>query len=150
MHNAEERRFPERTPTFTPIKPSRSLDTPEGKAMKWRIFAVSYLSYASLHAVRTSWAYVKADVSRDLGWSLIFMGNLDMCFLLAYGFGLFVSGTIGDYINRRKFLATGMWMAFAGYFVMSTASSLEAIKGWFVRLAFAFNGFGESTVAKLL
>lgn len=138
----------DKIPSFGPQKTLLSLDSPEGKAIKRRVFIVSYLSYASLHAVRTSWAYVKPDVSRDLDWSMIFIGNLDMLFLLSYGLGLFINGTIGDYLNRRRFLATGMYMAFAGYFVMALAGSLQSINGWFMRLAFAFNGFGESTVDK--
>jgi hypothetical protein len=50
---------------------------------KWKIFALTFTSYALIHAVRTSWSSLKYSLnSPPFGFSPIFLGALDMFVLL--------------------------------------------------------------------
>ena len=51
--------------------------------IKWRIFLLTFASYALIHAVRTSWSSLKYSLnSQPFGFSPVFLGALDMFVLL--------------------------------------------------------------------
>jgi len=71
------------------------------------------------------------------------IGIFDMCFMIAYASGLFISGWIGDRSNLKNFLAIGAIISVAGFITFSTAANTvhSVIFGSF---CFLLNGFGQS------
>ncbi|VDK41707.1 unnamed protein product [Anisakis simplex] len=95
------------------------------------VFALTFLSYALLHASRKTLSAVKTSlvdvwtgngsgVDSNLTVSALFpdaasaeqfLAVLDFAFLAAYALGLYISGLLGDRYNASNVLAIGMWLS---------------------------------------
>ena len=119
--------------------------TPEFRKYQKRVFFITVLLYCSFHSSRTAWAYVKVSVTEDSYYTDKMIGIFDMCFMIAYASGLFISGWIGDRSNLKNFLAIGAIISVAGFITFSTAANTvhSVIFGSF---CFLLNGFGQSRV----
>lgn len=113
---------------------------------KITLFIIIFFSFASFHASRTCWSYVKLQVADDFDYSEEFLGVIDMTFLFAYSFGLFFSGNLGDRFHRARLYALGMLINLFCYLTL-------AVLGWkgdadqiVLLLIFAFSGLAQSAV----
>ncbi|MGI8907768.1 MAG: MFS transporter [Candidatus Sumerlaeaceae bacterium] len=75
---------------------------------KVRVFALTWLSYASYYLGRKGFSIVKAHLSDNYGISKRELGFIDTGYLAAYSLGQFVMGFAGDRIGSRRLLALGM------------------------------------------
>ena len=81
----------------------------------------------------------------------VFLGELDFLFLLAYGIGLYASGVIGDRVNLRHMLATGIIGSSLTTFLYGyLAVPLRVQNKWYFRSLFFVNGLFQSTGTILL
>ena len=93
-------------------------------------FFLTFFSYAFFHACRKSFSNIKDIMEKSLSpmngsmypycvWKKehmfttadnanVFLGELDLLFLLAYAIGLYISGIVGDRVNLRYLLTAGM------------------------------------------
>lgn len=99
------------------------------------VFFVTFASFAFVHATRKTFSNVKhllinewtqtntsdrylldyelwnsRTVFSDTASAELFLGTLDTIFMAAYAVGLFVSGPLGDRVDLRKLLSTGMFL----------------------------------------
>ena len=77
-------------------------------------FAITFLSYVSLHSTRKAFSNVKSNLAEQHWFAETsdattdFLALLDTLFLAFYAAGLFMSGAIADRVSRRHVLAAGL------------------------------------------
>lgn len=152
------------------------------------IFLMTFFSYACLHATRKSFSNVKPTILNEWTGSLneskplvfpnatwnkrhlfqteedgeTFLGTLDMTFMFSYSIGLFISGHVGERLNHRWVLSSGMmasaivvvifgvvteWLHFYNkYFYIGfwILNGLCQSTGWPTAVAIMGNWFGEN------
>jgi sugar phosphate permease len=91
-------------------------------------FAITYASYASVHAARKSFSNSKAQLHEFYGFSAAEAGNVDALFMFIYAVGLVLGGRIADKrATSRVFgvglLGTSMFQALLGYLCIQGPSS---------------------------
>uniref|UniRef100_A0A158PA97 MFS domain-containing protein n=1 Tax=Angiostrongylus cantonensis TaxID=6313 RepID=A0A158PA97_ANGCA len=85
------------------------------------VFVVTFLSYGLYHSARKNLSEVKTSITHD--WmdntthfplfvsreeANTFLGSLDAAFMIAYAFALFFWGWLGDRLNPKHVVVTGM------------------------------------------
>lgn len=84
------------------------------------VFGLTFVSYALIHAVRISWAYVKPYLQQEpISFDKRFLGILDMICLLSLAVSLKVFGWIGDKIGYKLFLLIGMITLTLAFLIIS-------------------------------
>lgn len=124
------------------------------KSWRMRIFFTVWITYMIYYIGRTNISIAKPFIITEYGISATVMGLIGSTFFLAYAFGQFVNGFLGDKIGARRFIAAGLiissiinlfmgvafdiiWVAFLlwglnGYFQsMGWAPSVKTIANWF-------------------
>ncbi|CAH9121629.1 unnamed protein product, partial [Cuscuta epithymum] len=147
------------------------------------VLIVTFLAYAAYHATRKTTSIVKSALdpkSSDLGmksprlrWALgngwfpfnskdgtELLGELDVAFLFVYALGMYFSGHVGDRMNLRIFLTTGMvgtglftglfgfgyWANIHNFYYYLTVQMLAGLfqsTGWPSVVAVVGNWFGK-------
>lgn len=159
-----------------------SLNPPHRTLFFHQILAliITFLAYASFHASRKPPSIVKSvlgppsiqpnssdPVSTDTGWAPFNgndgnhrLGELDLAFLSFYSIGMYFAGHIGDSIDLRLFLVSGMFgsgiltilfglgywfdVHFLGYFmIVQVFCGLFQSIGWPCVVAVVGNWFGK-------
>jgi len=123
------------------------------KSWRNRIFFTVWITYMIYYIGRTNISIAKPFIMDEYGISLGVMGLIGTVFFLAYAFGQFVNGFLGDKIGARRFITIGLiisavinifmgvafdfiWVAFLlwglnGYFQsMGWAPSVKTIANW--------------------
>ncbi len=76
---------------------------------KWKIFLLTFLSYALIHAVRTSWSSLKYVLNlQPFAFSPLFLGVLDMCVLVMLALSLNILGPRCVSFGPKKSLQRGV------------------------------------------
>ena len=75
------------------------------------IFVLTFFTYAILHTSREAWAFLKDKVDKSdgdgIGLSSDELGTIDMVFLIFYSLGLYISGVLGDNLNKKILIGFG-------------------------------------------
>src|SRR5262245_49792420 len=102
-----------------------------------RVYALTWLSYASYYLTRKHFSVVKKDVELELGISRSALGWIDTGYLVAYAVGQFIFGRVSDRVGARMVLVLGMLatVACSWWFGLSSSAAMMA-------LAFGINGAG--------
>lgn len=77
---------------------------------RWVIFLITFISYASTHACRQSFASAKHLLQTHWGFDKNVLGLMDCIWLMSYALGLFSSGVMGDKFDTAKFHSFGLFM----------------------------------------
>jgi sugar phosphate permease len=76
---------------------------------KWKVFALTFVSYALIHAVRTAWSSLKYSLnSAPYAFEPFFLGILDMVVLLILAVSLNIFGPMIEKLGAKKYLMKGM------------------------------------------
>ncbi|MEZ4267503.1 MAG: MFS transporter [Myxococcota bacterium] len=110
------------------------------RSLQVRVFALTWLSYASFYLTRKDFSVVKGRLESDLDLTLAQLGMIDTLYLAAYAVGQFVSGSLGDRFGPRRILAVGM----IGTATCAAAFGASSLFVPFLA-AFAINGLFQST-----
>jgi OPA family sugar phosphate sensor protein UhpC-like MFS transporter len=110
------------------------------RGLQVRVFALTWLSYASFYLTRKDFSVVKGRLEEEMGLTLAQLGMIDTLYLAAYALGQFVSGSLGDRFGPRRLLAGGMIGSAA-------CAALFGVSSLFIPflVAFAVNGLFQST-----
>lgn len=108
--------------------------------LKWRVFGLTWLSYASYYFTRKNFSVAKRKIELDTGIGREKLGQIDTSYLVAYSLGQFIWGFAADRFGARRVAAFGM-MATALCSVAFGMSSSFLFFGIF----FALNGLAQST-----
>jgi sugar phosphate permease len=107
---------------------------------RWRVFSLTWLSYASYYFARKNFPVAKAAIGRELGVGTSGLAAIDTGYLTTYALGQFMGGWLGDRIGSRRLVGVGMIgsaMLIAGFGASSTATLFA--------LFFGLNGFLQAT-----
>jgi sugar phosphate permease len=104
----------------------------------WRVWAITWLSYATYYFGRKNLSVTKAAIGRELGGHALY--GVETVYLAAYAAGQYGSGWLGDRVGARKLVGVGMLVAAAAAF----AFGLWSVAGLFLLTA-AINGLAQST-----
>lgn len=107
---------------------------------RWRVFGLTWLSYASYYLTRKNFAVAKASLTDTLGISKDRLGDIDSSYSGAYALGQVVWGAVADRIGPRRVLAFGM-VATA---ILSLAMGFSA-SFWALMALYTLNGFAQAT-----
>ena len=126
---------------------TRSVDTPNAstdgdtlRSLRIRVFALTWVSYASYYLTRKNLAVVKDRLNLDLGISVGTLGAIDTLYLSLYALGQFVNGALGDRFGARRIIGIGMIASAVTAFVFGLGSTAAVFL-----LAFGVNGYFQST-----
>jgi sugar phosphate permease len=105
-----------------------------------RVFALTWVSYASYYFARKNFPVVKGTLERELGIGTAGLAVIDTGYLATYAVGQFAGGWLGDRIGSRRLVGFGMIgsaMLIAAFGASSSASLFA--------LFFGLNGFLQAT-----
>ncbi|HEU4407620.1 MAG TPA: MFS transporter [Polyangiaceae bacterium] len=124
---------------MTPPPPSPD----ESERVFWlraRVFALTWVTYASYYLGRKGLSVVKTRLVMTQGIDESALALIDSAFLVAYALGLPASGMLGDRVGARRLLSAGLLVSAGACASFGLASAV----GPFL-LAFLLNGFAQST-----
>jgi sugar phosphate permease len=105
-----------------------------------RVFALTWLSYASYYLTRKNFSVAKTDVMAASHLAKQQLAHIDTSYLAAYAIGQFVWGFVSDKVGPRRVIGVGMIMTAA----LSTAFGLsQAVVA--LAVIWAVNGFAQSS-----
>ena len=109
---------------------------------RWRIFAITWLSYVGYYFTRKAFSVAKVGIlaDPDIEMTTQMMGNIDAAYLIFYAVGQFIWGVSGDKFGPRLVISCGMFLSICTCVAMgfSTAAFMFAI-------LFAIQGLCQST-----
>lgn len=105
-----------------------------------RVFALTWIAYASYYLGRKGFAVSKARLERDYGIGATALGDIDTGFLAAYCAGQFLAGAAGDRLGSRRLVGFGMLAAAAACAAFGLGAGSVAFA-----LAFTLNGLAQAT-----
>jgi len=112
----------------------------KGKQAGW-LFGLCFLVYFSTYLGRLNYSASLAEMIRAENMDKGAAGLIGTLFFLSYGMGQLVSGFLGDYLDGRKMICTGLVAAAACNLAMSQMSS-----PFVMAVIWCINGFGQSLV----
>lgn len=112
----------------------------DGASVRRRVFALTWVSYASYYLTRKNFSVAKKTLERTLHIDRSTLGAIDSAYLTSYAFGQFVWGSVGDRVGARRVVVAGM-IATA---CCSVAFGLSSTPVLFA-LCFGLNGLAQST-----
>lgn len=139
---------------------------------RYMVLIITFFAYACYHATRKPIGIVKSVLhphhqSHRKGWApfdssdgISKLGEIDVAFLSCYSLGMYIAGHLGDNLDLRLFLSTGMmgsgifvalfgmgfmWEihAFWFYLLMQIIAGLFQATGWPCVVAVVGNWFGK-------
>jgi OPA family glycerol-3-phosphate transporter-like MFS transporter 3 len=109
------------------------------------VFMLTFMGYAGLHAMRTSWSYSKKILQKQDSINNEELGIVDMVFMLTYSIGLGFIGPLGDRFNRKYFIVAGYYTCALAFLVFPFCSFLfHNHSFWILVIFMGVNGLGES------
>lgn len=108
--------------------------------MHWRVFVLTWVSYASYYLCRKNFSVGKSALQEEHGLSTEALALVDTGYLAAYAIGLFVMGFLGDRLGPRRLIGLGM-LASAGLVIAAGATDAAIALG----VLFAVNGLAQAT-----
>jgi sugar phosphate permease len=110
------------------------------KSWRKRIFFTVWITYMIYYIGRTNISIAKPFIITEYGISATVMGLIGSTFFLAYAFGQFVNGFLGDKIGARRFIAIGLIVSSVINLFMGVAFDLI----WVAFLFWGLNGYFQS------
>ena len=106
-----------------------------------RIFAASWVGYSSYYFTRKHFSVAKSS----LGIGEVWLGWIDVAYLIGYSAGQFIAGALGDRLGSRRLITTGL-LASAVLTVAFASASLFTTSVIPVYITcFALNGLAQAT-----
>lgn len=108
--------------------------------MRTRVFALTWLAYASYYLGRKGFSVTKVAIARELGVGTEVLASIDTGYLVAYALGQVPSGVAADRFGAR-------WLIGAGLIASAAACALFGIASGALVLGvcFTLNGLAQST-----
>jgi OPA family glycerol-3-phosphate transporter-like MFS transporter len=120
----------------------RANRNPTYERWRWQIFSITWLAYAGFYLTRKAFSVAKNELKKPevMGLSPQDMSRIDGANSIAYAFGQFVFGTLGDKAGARIIILIGM-LASA---ITSVAMGCSSAVTWLAVL-FAVQGLCQSS-----
>ncbi|MCA1827488.1 MAG: MFS transporter [Myxococcales bacterium] len=105
-----------------------------------RVFAPTWLSYATYYFARKNFPVAKRTIQLELGVSTAGLAAIDTGYLATYAIGQFAGGWLGDRIGSRRLIGHGMILSALSIAAFGASSSASLFA-----LFFGLNGFVQAT-----
>lgn len=110
------------------------------------VFLVTFMVYASLHAIREGWSYSKSDISDTFGITKEYLGIVDALYLVFYSTGMAVLGSLMHRFTLKNYVLIGLTVACTSYMLWMV---LYSITGFYsvvlMTILMCINGFFQAT-----
>ena len=118
----------------------RAADASPFVAWRYRIFAVTWLSYAGFYLCRKNFSVVMPLLTSELGFTKTDLAWILTGYSLIYMLGQFANGLLSDRYGSRYIVATGLLVSVVSNITMGLGASvfLFMVMMW-------SNGYGQST-----
>lgn len=116
------------------------MTTAKPTALRWRVFALTWLAYATYYLTRKSFSVDKTTLNEQLGLSLGQLSAIDTGYLAAYAIGQVLSGIVADRVGEKRLLLVGMTLVATSAIAFGASSTVVAFG-----LLFTIHGFAQST-----
>lgn len=107
---------------------------------RWRVFGLTWLSYASYYLTRKNFSIAKATLQGTYGFTTKQLGFIDSTYSAAYALGQFVWGAVADRYGPRRVIAGGMLASAVCSLLFGMQTSF-----WGMMILFTLNGFVQAT-----
>ena len=107
---------------------------------RWRVFGLTWLSYASYYLTRKNYSLAKVSIENAYGISRERLGDIDSAYSAAYAVGQFFWGWAADRLGPRRVLGLGM----LGTAACSVAFGMSTTF-WALLVVWTANGFLQAT-----
>jgi sugar phosphate permease len=103
-------------------------------------WGLTWLAYATYYTGRKGFSVTKRTIEQELGVTRDALAFIDTAFLVAYAFGQFANGLLGDSLGARRLVGYGMLLSAAACVSFGSASSAVGLG-----VCFLVNGYAQST-----
>ena len=79
------------------------------------VFALTFLSYASIHVLREGWSFSKSELTEQFDVSKHVLGWVDATFLFCYTAGMVVLGTLNHLLRLKTYIICGLLICSLSY-----------------------------------
>ena len=110
------------------------------KSWRNRIFFTVWITYMIYYIGRANISIAKPFIMDEYGISATVMGLIGTTFFLAYAFGQFVNGFLGDKVGARRFITIGLIVSAVFNIFMGVAFDFI----WVAFLLWGLNGYFQS------
>jgi sugar phosphate permease len=105
-----------------------------------RVFALTWLSYATYYFARKNFPVAKGAIESELGIGTSGLAAIDTGYLATYAIGQFLGGRLGDRIGSRRLIGYGMILSALLIAAFAASSTLILFA-----LLLGLNGFVQAT-----
>src|SRR5207253_2628224 len=105
-----------------------------------RVFALTWISYASYYFARKNFPVAKGTIETEFGISRAGLTAIDTGYLATYAVGQFAGGWLGDRIGSRRLIGWGMIASAALICAFAGSNTL-----FLFALFLGINGFVQAT-----
>jgi sugar phosphate permease len=113
---------------------------PKLRAWRIRVFAATWISYASYYFCRKPFYISKAVLESELGWNTDLLGLIGACYLIAYAVGQLSSAWVGDRLGARYLVLAGMAISATANVIFGLTNSWQLFAVFMI-----VNGLAQST-----
>jgi sugar phosphate permease len=109
-------------------------------------FVLTFLGYASLHALREGWSYSKTQINNEFGISLNYLGIVDALYLIFYSGGMAILGSQIHRISLKSYIIMGLVLSSCSYMLFAVIYGLTSFYNVvFMTIFMCINGFFQAT-----
>ena len=109
-------------------------------------FGLTFLGYASLHALREGWSYSKKQLEKGVGVSEEYLGIVDALYLVSYSLGMAALGSIIHKFSLKNYIAIGLVVASCSYMLFPIIYQLTGFYSEaLMTILMCINGFSQAT-----
>lgn len=108
--------------------------------LRVRVFAITWLAYATYYLGRKNLAVSKTAIEETVGLTASALGSVDTVYLAAYAVGQFAMGALADRLGPRRTVGAGMLMVAVLVGACASAGSLAPFL-----ILWALNGFFQAS-----
>lgn len=127
-------------PARPPRGPARDPEAALPFPLRARVFALTWIAYASYYLARKNFSVVKKRLEREYELTETQLGDIDTGYLVAYTAGQFLAGLAGDRVGARRLIGFGMLLSAAACAAFGAGASMAVFA-----IAFAVNGIFQAT-----
>ena len=110
------------------------------------IYLITFMIYASFHALREGWSYSKVDISKQFNISKSYLGIVDGLYLVAYSLGMVILGSFMHKFTLKSYVLMGLCISCISYMLWMIVYSLTGFYSIvFMTIMMIVNGFFQAT-----
>lgn len=114
--------------------------TPAHTEWRTKVFAATWLSYVAFYFCRKPWSVAKSSIGAEAHLDATTLGNIGVCYLVAYAIGQFLASGMGSLLGPRVNVLLGMALSIGVTIAMGVT-----LDPWVLAGLTAVNGLAQAT-----